>query len=270
MSFHYGAATLLAGLLLVLFVGLFYAFWGMWHRKGRLSDVSLRPLPPVDTLRDSLHRAAEMGEKVHLSPGTGALHERNSVAETLAGLQLMQGTARDALALGVPVHVTTNDALVNLVAESSLQRALEEAGEPAGLEAESELVAQQFVPAYVAGVLEKLGRPEIQGNVLVGAFNEEMLLMGEVGALETTFQVAGAVRPAAASFLPLVTDDFLLGEEIYAVGAYFDPKPARVVSLLAQDGIRMVLILLIILGVILATLGVLDSTLGPLFNMPVS
>jgi len=268
MVLPYGYATLLAGLLLVLFAILFYVFWGLWHRRGRLSDIPLRSLPPVENLRTSLRRAAEMGEAVHLSPGVGAIDDRSSVAETLAGLEVVQGVARDALALGVPVHVTTNDGLVNLLAENSVQRALREAGHPAGLEAASELVAQQNRVAYAAGVMDRVGRPEVQGSVLVGSFTEELLLMGEVGARQTKFQVAGAVRPDAASFLPLVTDDFLLGEEIYAAGAYIDPKPARVVSLLAQDGIRMVLILLIVLGVILATMGILEGTLEFLFQMP--
>ncbi len=269
MSLPFGGATLLAGLIIILFAALFYFFWGTWQRHRRVAEVQLRPLPPIETLRSSLRRAAEMGESVHVSPGTGTLAERNSAAETIAGLGVVQGVAREALALGVPVSVTTNDALVNLLAEGTLERALEAAGRPPGLEAQSELVSQQNPLAYAAGVVDKLDRPEVQGNVLVGAFGEELLLMGEVGAEKTTFQVAGAVRPAAASFLPLVTNDYLLGEEIYAAPAYLEPWPARIVSLLAQDGIRWFILLLILVGVVLATVGLLDGTLGYLFDMPV-
>jgi hypothetical protein len=269
MSFPFGGATLLAGLILLLLAVLFYVFMWVWQRRGRLADVQLRPLPSIEALHSSLQRAAEMGETVHLSPGTGTLHERNSAAETIAGLGVVQGAARESLALGVPVQVTTNDALVNMLAEGSLERALDAAGRPPGLEAQSELVTQQNSLAYAAGVVDKLDRPEVQGNVLVGTFGEELLLIGEVGAEKTTFQIAGAARPAAASFLPLVTNDFLLGEEIYAAGAYVEPTPARIASLLAQDGIRWVILLLILVGVILATLGLLDSTLGYLFQMPV-
>jgi hypothetical protein len=210
-----------------------------------------------------------MGESVHLSPGTGTLNRRSGVAETIAGLQAVDGAAREALALGVPVQVTSNDALVNIVAEKSLENALRDAGRPEGIEVNSLFVAQQDPVAYAAGVMETLGRPDLQGNMLVGEFGEEMLLMGEVGAQETSFQVVGAARPSSMSFLPLVTDDYLLGEEIFAAGAYLDPRPPRIVSLLVQDAIRMVLLLLIVLGVLLATLGVLDGTLGRLFQMPV-
>lgn len=269
MALQFGEATVLAGLFLVLFPALFFGFWVLWHRRGRLEELTLRRLPPTEVLKAGLRRAAEMGEVVHLSPGTGALHQRGSVAETLAGLETVQGAAQDALALGVPVEVTTNDALVNVVAQRLLEQALRKAGQPAGLPANSHFVAQQNRLAYAAGAMDRLGRSPVQGNVLVGAFEEELLLIGNVGGQETKFQVAGAARPTAAALLPLITDNFLLGEEIYAAGAYLDPRPARVVSLLVQDGMRMLLILLIVVGVILATLGMWDNLLGLLFRMPV-
>jgi hypothetical protein len=269
MKFLFGGATVLAILLLVIFTMLFAVFWILWYRRGRLSQVVFRSLPAIDSLRASLRRSAEMGETVHLSPGAGALHYADSVAETIAGLQVVRGAAQEALTLGVPVQVTTNDALVYVMAEKSLELALYNAGQPPGLEAQSLLVSQQDSLAYAAGVMDRLGRPEVQGSVLVGTFGEELLLIGEVGAEQTSFQVAGATRPVAMSFLPLLTKDFLLGEEVYAAGAYLEGKPARLVSLLVQDAIRMILLLLIFLGVILATLGVLDSSLGVLFRMPV-
>jgi len=270
MYFRYGSATILAVLLLVLFGLFFFAFWYLWYRRGRLAEIAPRPLPPLENLRAYLNRAAEMGEAVHLSPGSGILHEGKSVAETLAGLEIVAGVSRDALALGVPVHATADDAVVSLVNGNAVDRAHQSAGRPPGLTAESTWVAQQNPVAYAAGVMNVLNRPEVQGNVVVGALDQELLLIGEVGAIECKFQLAGAARPTAAALLPLVTEDYLLGEEIYAAGAYLDPQPGRVVSLLAQDGIRMILLLLIVLGVILATVGILGSTLLPLFQMPVN
>jgi hypothetical protein len=269
MSFPFGGATILAVVLLLIFAFLFFYFWSLWYRRGRLAGLVPRALPPLERLRAYLRRAAEMGESVHISPGAGALHERNSVAETLAGLEFTRGVAGEALSLGVPVQATANDAVVSLVAGTAVEAGLQAAGRPASLAAEATMIAQQNSAAYAAGVMEILARPEVQGNVIVGALADELLLIGEVGAERCKFQLAGAARPTSAALLPLVTDDFLLGEEIYAVSAYMDPKPARLVSLLAQDGIRMFVIVLIILGVILATAGVLGSTLGFLFQMPV-
>ncbi len=264
----YGGATILAVFLLLTVSALFF-FLLLWHRRGRLAEIVLRPLPAIDLIRSALRRSAEMGETVHVSPGTGALHVGGSAAETLAGLQTVQGVAREALALGVPVQVTTDDAVVNMLSGRSLELAYEAAGTPPGLQVESLLVAQQDPIAYAAGVLATISQPEVQGNVLVGAFGEELLLIGEVGARKTGFQVAGAARPLAASILPLITNDFLLGEEIFAAGAYLSRRPGRIVSLRVQDIIRGILIVFIIVGVILATLGVAEAVLGPLFRMPV-
>ncbi len=266
MAFPYGGATILAVFLLLTFTALFF-FLLVWLRRGRLAETVLRPLPAIDLIRSALRRAAEMGEAVHVSPGTGALHDGASAAETLAGLQTVQGVAREALALGVPVQVTTNDAVVNMLSGHNLELAKEAAGNPPGLQAESLLVAQQNPIAYAAGAISTLGQTEVQGNVAVGTFGEELLLIGEVGARKTNFQVAGAARPLAAAILPLITNHFLLGEEIFAAGAYLSPRPARTVSLRVQDYIRGLLIMLILLGVILATLGIADAVLGPLFRL---
>ncbi len=225
----------------------------------------LRRLRPAEALRSFLHRAAEMGDGVHLSPGRGAIHDSGTIAETMAGLDVLQATAREALAVGIPVRATSGDSLVGALVENRLERTWQETGRPE-VEVQGELLAQQDRVAYAAGVVDILGRPEVQGNVMLGALGEEVLLMGEVGVHQTRFQVAGAARPVAAAFLPLLTDDYLLGEELYATGAYLEPRPERVVGLMAQDGLRMLLLGLILLGTILATAGVLESILGPLFQ----
>lgn len=265
MTLRFGGATILAGLLLLLFCLLFYFFWVLWQRRGRLADIVLRRLRPAEVLRSLLHRAAEMGDGIHLSPGRGAIHDPSTIAETMAGLDVLQATAKEALAVGVPVRATSSDSLVAALVENRLEQAWKAAGRPE-VEVRGELLAQQDRVAYAAGVTDLLGRPEIQGNVMLGTLGEEVLLMGEVGAHQTRFQVAGAARPVAATFLPLFTDDYLLGEELYAAGAYLEPRPERVVSLMAQDGIRMLLLSLILLGTILATAGVLEGILGPLFQ----
>ncbi|MBN1484458.1 MAG: hypothetical protein JXA37_07020 [Chloroflexia bacterium] len=268
MTLRFGGATLLAVLLLGLFSIIFVTFWVLWYRRGRIKQVSLRPLEPIEALRTALRRAAEMGETVHLSPGGGSLHQADSAAETLAGLAALRGVAEEALSLGVPVQASSNDALVNVMAEKALSLAMYEAGQPAGLRTESRFVAQQNPLAYAAGVMDTLGQPDVQANVLIGSFGEEILLMGEIGAEQTSFQVIGATRLLSMPFLPLLTQEFLLGEEVYAAPAYLKQSPVRMVGILVQDGIRMVLLLLIVLGVILATVGALERTLGFLLQMP--
>ncbi len=265
MTLRFGGATVLAGLFLLLFCLLFYSFWVLWQRRGRLTDIMLRRLRPAEVMRSLLHRAAEMGDGVHLSPGRGAVHDSGTIAETMAGLDVLRAAAKEALAVGIPVRATSNDSLVSALVESRLEQAWQAAGRPE-VEVQGELLAQQDRVAYAAGVADLLGRPGVQGNVMLGTLGEEVLLMGEVGAHQTRFQVTGAARPAAMAFLPLLADDYLLGEELYAAGAYLEPRPERVVSLMAQDGIRMLLLGLILLGTILATIGALENILGPLFQ----
>jgi hypothetical protein len=46
----------------------------------------------------------------------------------------------------------------------------------------------------------------------------------------------------------------LLGEEIYAAGAYLQQKPAHLGSLMSQDAMRWLVFLIILIGIIFSSL----------------
>ena len=67
-------------------------------------------------------------------------------------------------------------------------------------------------------------------------------------------QLGGAVDPSAQALLQFSLDDTVIGEEVYAAGAYLH-RPSHLGSLATQDVIRIALILSIIAGVIMISLG---------------
>jgi hypothetical protein len=108
--------------------------------------------------------------------------------------------------------------------------------------------------AYVAGVMNILDSEEVDGTVMVGKFGDEYLLMGETAARHGMAHIGGTSDPNTLPFIYASAQETLLGEEIYAAGAYLENNPAHVASLVAQDGIRWVIALIIIGGVLVATL----------------
>jgi hypothetical protein len=79
--------------------------------------------------------------------------------------------------------------------------------------------------------------------------------MGEAAAWRNTEHIGGASDPSVLPFVYASAQETLLGEELFATGAYLQRKVTHVGSLLAQDTMRWVVSLAIGLGVITKTIG---------------
>jgi hypothetical protein len=91
-------------------------------------------------------------------------------------------------------------------------------------------------------------------NVMVGHFGKEYLLLGEAGAQREIVQIAGSNSLAAQPFMLATSDRFLLGEEVFAVGAYLTRRPEHIASLYVQDAMRVLVVIAIVIGVLIKTL----------------
>jgi hypothetical protein len=90
---------------------------------------------------------------------------------------------------------------------------------------------------------------------LLGQFGDECVVLGEAAARHAVTQVAGSGSPAALSLMALTADHMLLGEELFAAGAYLSRRPWHVSGLLAQDSARWIIVVLAAVVVALKTLG---------------
>jgi hypothetical protein len=142
-----------------------------------------------------------------------------------------------------------------LLAQNGVRTAF--ADSPAGGGAEAAQQVRLIAPqpaAYAAGVMNILDSDEVDGTVLVGKFGDEYLLMGETAARHRMAHIGGASDPNTLPFIYASAQETLLGEEIYAAGAYLKHIPAHVGSLVAQDTMRWVVALVMLGGVLIATL----------------
>jgi hypothetical protein len=142
-----------------------------------------------------------------------------------------------------------------LLAQNGVRTAF--ADSPAGGGAEATEQVRLIAPqpaAYAAGVMNILDSDEVDGTVLVGKFGDEYLLMGETAARHRMAHIGGASDPNTLPFIYASAQETLLGEEIYAAGAYLKHIPAHVGSLVAQDTMRWVVALIMLGGVLIATL----------------
>jgi hypothetical protein len=208
-------------------------------------------------MRQALAYGAETGQSIHLSPGAGGVGSRATTAETIAGLLAAERVATEAALNGAPILASSGDAVAHLALRGTLRQAYQRAGfgqdyDPVNVQ----LLAHQDPMAYASGVTTLYGRQRLQASQLIGAFGQEFVLAGEVGAQRDVPQLAGATTTTALPLVYLAADGALVGEEIYAAEAYLARSSAPMGRLLTQDALRTVVIVAILVLAVLSAAGV--------------
>lgn len=202
---------------------------------------TIRQLPGMEELPDLVGRSAETGQPLHVSVGVEGLGG-SATAETWAGLTLLAQVADEAAASDTPLVVTVSDPTVLPLAQDLLKRAYQRHGNPDGYSPTQVRFVSPEPMAYAAGVMGMLARDRLAGNVMVGSFGDEYLLMGELGARQGIRQIVGTADPRTLPLVYASADEMLIGEEIFAGGAYLSRAPIQVASLLAADWLRWLVI----------------------------
>jgi hypothetical protein len=246
-------ASLLSVIFLVLFIGLIIALALLRTRW----PVSFRTLKGYQALAEAIEQSVESGERVHVSLGTGTLLEQDS-APALAGLAILHKIARSTAMSDKPVVVTAGNGAMMVLAQDTLRTAYRKAGAAPRFQ----LVSGRFLGptpfAYAAGLPETLRAEDVSVNVLSGSFGLEGGLAATFGKKhQDAFVLAGTDDVQTQALLYATADYPLIGEEVFASGAYLERGPLHRSSLRAQDMIRLGMIGLILLGTLLATLGVI-------------
>ncbi len=215
--------------------------------RAKLPDV--RSIPAFSVLRTAVMGAIETGRPVHTGLGWGGIWGAGA-ADGLAGLEVLESLAAQTAPVGSPPIVTVGDATLLPLAEDAVRRAYRHAPAEVARPASDVRWLSPAPAAYAAGVAGTLADENVQVNAMVGTFGDEYLLMGEAGIRRQGCQVGGASDPTVLPFVYVTSDEALMGEEMYAAGAYLSGKPWHLASLWAQDVVRWIIVLAI-LGVVL-------------------
>ena len=100
----------------------------------------------------------------------------------------------------------------------------------------------------------------ISANLMIGSFGNEAALITSAGERSQTKTLAGTDNLPGQAILYATAHDPLIGEELYAGGAYMDANPMHEASLHAQDIFRWAIIGLVI---ILSLAGLLQGLVAP-------
>jgi hypothetical protein len=215
-------------------------------RAGR--TFGLRPLPAYEALGRQMGLAVESGRRLHVTMGRAPLHSEAGPT-SVAALQVLEHLAEAGSSSGIPPRATVGEGTLLPVAQDTLRRAYEAAGRGDVFHLrEVEFLADQAFPiTYAAGVTTIIHRDDVANNVAVGRFGSEMGILAEAARRSRMMQVLGSDDPTAVALATAFSNNVLWGEELFAAGAYLDGDPAQVASLRAQDVLRWLVSLALLL-----------------------
>lgn len=237
-----------SGLVLSLVLGIQWLL-----RKRPKSPPAMRPLPAFQDLQDEIKRAAENGKTVHIALGSGGLSGEDAVT-SLAALQVVEALADAAIAYDIPPIITVGDPTLLPLAQDALRRAYERRGLASLYRSSLVRFVAPTPLAYAVGASATIAAEDVMTNVMVGHFGPEVSLIADAGARLDLSQLAAAASPDAIGALYPTTNRLAMGEELYAAGAQMTAERRYLVSLTAQDILRLILAATILVAALLTLL----------------
>ena len=109
-------------------------------------------------------------------------------------------------------------------------------------------------------------REKPAANFILGNYAAESLIIAEAGASTGAIQIAGTASISQIPFFIVACDYTLIGEELFAAGAYVSREPLLLGSLKGQDIAKLVIILIMIIAIILGTMAAIVNSDGGIFQ----
>ncbi|MCL5429377.1 MAG: hypothetical protein M1347_06225 [Chloroflexi bacterium] len=220
---------------------LLFSVWGKNNPRR-----ALRSIPAFVQLRRTIELSVEDGSRLQISLGRGGVLGPESAA-AFAGLTLLRQVAEIAADSDQPPIATTGDGAIMLLAQDTLRSSYQRLGISDQYHLRLAQATGLTPFSYAAGALPFILDRRVSASALAGSFGEEAGLLTAATQLSGGFSLGGSENLSGQSILFASADQPLIGEEIFATGAYMDAGPIHQASLRAQDVLRWSVILLLII-----------------------
>lgn len=243
------------GLVALLFVFVFFGLVIVFAAAGRNKPgVNLRPIPAFERLKQVVDQSVEAGSRLHLSIGRGNITGPEFGA-ALVGLNVLERILRSASSGDKPPVTTSGQPMLTILAQDVLTGTYRDMGIVEHRDTTANRLTG-FTPfSFAAGTLPIIYGENVSANVLLGSFSSEAGLIADGGENSTSMTVGGTDDLSGQAVLYATAAEPLIGEELYASGAYIGEELIHAASLHAQDVIRWLLIIAIIVGAVLSVFG---------------
>ncbi len=238
----------------ILLFGLLIAYQSVRVLRGHRP--LLRSLAAFNQLRKGVGSSVESGKGIHISLGYGGIDGQKG-ASALIGLSVLHRFSRVSSVSDTPPVITSGESTLAILSQDTLRSTLREIGELEQYDPLAGRVSGLTPLAFVAGALPQVLDEQVSLNVLLGHFGGDVVLLTDAAGRMKSTTLAGSDDIAAQAAIYASATQPLIGEELFAAGAYLGAPPAHVASLLTQDVFRWIIIVSILVGAILKFLGFL-------------
>ena len=206
-----------------------------------------REIPAYTRLKRAIGIAVEDGTRLHVSLGRGGLQTPRG-APALAGLAMLRHLAEQTSVSDKPPVVTSGAGDLAVLSRDTLKAGYKAAGAEELYNPATGQLTGLTPYSYAAGAIPVVRDEDVSANVFIGHFGSEVALLTDAADRANHLAVAAADDPSAQAVLYAGVDDPLIGEELFAAGAYIDAGIAHQASLQVQDILRWAIILILLGG----------------------
>ncbi len=253
MSSEVAEPSLIGLAFIIFFVGLMLAY--LFLHKDQTTR-SLREIPAFARLRRSIGLAVETGMRLHIALGNGGIQGLRG-APGMVGLSVIQRISRSAAISDRPPTATSGEAALSILSQDALRSGYREANAEYQFEQTSGQLSGLTPYSFAAGVLPTIYDEHVSVNLMLGSFDAEVALISEAAERTDSLTIGGSENLNAQAILFASAQEMLVGEEMFAAGAYLQTGKMHIASLFAQDVLRWVIFAMILIGAGMKLAGVL-------------
>lgn len=221
----------------------------------RKTPAVLRRIAAFEQLNRAMGLAVEQGTRLHITLGRGNLFTARG-GSALAGLAMLRRLSERTSISDRPPIVTSGDASLSILSQDTLQAGYKAANAEEQYRASAGRLAGLTPFSYAAGTIPVTRDENVSATVVMGDLGAEAALLAEAADRENTDLIAASDNLSAQSIFYASAQEPLVGEELFASGAYVGAGASHEASLQVQDILRWLVILAILGGSLLKLMGV--------------
>jgi len=242
----------LVGLAIVILCAVLMVAFRILFRKRPMRGI--RQIPAFTQLRQSIGRVVEDGSRLHISLGKSSVFSTHA-APGLVGLSTLERVAQLSSMSDSPPIATSGDGSLAVLSQDVLSSTYRDMNISELYDPNLGSMTGATPFSFVAGTLPVLHDEKVSANMFIGNFGPEAGLLTDRSVQEASFTMAASDDLSAQAVFYATAQEPLLGEELFASGAYLQSKPYQVSSLRVQDVLRWVIIIFTLAGAMIKLIG---------------
>ena len=238
--------------IVIVFAGLMIIF-AVAGRKAPWRN--LREIRAFSRLRRAVGLAVEAGTRLHVSLGRGGIIGPEN-GPALVGFSMLERITRAASISDRPPVATSGESVLSILTQDTLHSTYRTMGVEHEYQPGSAQLTGLTPFSYAAGAIPVIREGQVSANVLAGHFDSEVALLTDAGERAGGITIGGTDSLTGQAVLFAASQEPLIGEELFAGGAYLNAGPLHIASLRTQDIFRWALIVIILIGALARFFGI--------------